>query len=84
MFRTRKELIDKLMKTRVVEIGEGWYNLIRASANTLSDEQLKLSRRRYEICHSCEYRKNVICGKCGCPLSMKTKSTRSKCPVGKW
>lgn len=47
-------------------------------------------RHRYEICSTCEFFKNSICSKCGCPL-YRTKNYISKlswasekCPIDKW
>lgn len=39
---------------------------------------------RIRICKSCENYKIFYCLKCGCTLSLKTKLSKSKCPIGKW
>jgi predicted RNA-binding Zn-ribbon protein involved in translation (DUF1610 family) len=61
------------------EIIDGWKNYV--FKNPLVEEEAK---RRVEICASCEHSKKVlgnpVCTLCGCPLAMKTRSSKSECP----
>jgi hypothetical protein len=46
----------------------------------------ELSKKRIEICNSCEFidKKSKRCTKCGCFLKWKTVWRSQKCPIGKW
>lgn len=39
---------------------------------------------RLKICEECEFRKLLICGRCGCVINLKVKLARAKCPIDKW
>lgn len=39
---------------------------------------------RASICDKCEFKKFIICSKCGCVISAKIRLQESKCPEGKW
>lgn len=56
-------------------------------------EEAKLAKERFNVCLSCDIRKEVIkgndwsafCGKCGCPLNKKVFSNIfNSCPMEKW
>lgn len=62
---------------------QGWKNVI------ITDEQVEvIAAARLEICSTCPERiKQLgldVCNECGCPLMAKTRSSDSKCPLGKW
>lgn len=74
----------------LIEIAQGWYGMIHASP-----ELKTLAEERLVICNECPQRKIVnslaaagvslaYCGQCGCPLSSKTLSRDSHCPLDKW
>jgi hypothetical protein len=70
------------------EILEGAVNL------ALKNQAVELiAEDRMVICHSCPKKqmhcKNFpavknCCGECGCVLTVKTRSLKSSCPLGKW
>lgn len=66
---TGKDLVNML---------QGWGNLVVPSAARTEE-----SKRRFKICDTCEFRKGIICGECGCVLVAKTRSD-SQCPKNKW
>lgn len=50
-----------------------------------STEQIEaVAADRIAVCQDCEFYGGAKCIKCGCPLSAKTRSMRSKCPIDKW
>lgn len=62
------------------EIYQGWKNY--AFPNAIIEEKAK---KRVAICVSCpKLKPNKVCGSCGCYIPAKTRSPRSKCPLGKW
>lgn len=70
------------------EIFEAW-----VVARNPKPHEKELANRRYEICLSCEFRKQVVksvewsevCSKCGCPLKKKVFSKmHNPCPLKKW
>ena len=44
----------------------------------------QIRKERLNLCHSCEFVKNIICGKCKCLIRAKTLFTGQRCPDGKW
>jgi len=59
-------------------IYEGFKNLV------LKDEKVEqFAEVKLRICYECPFRKDLRCGKCGCFIAAKTRSS-SKCPEGKW
>lgn len=44
------------------------------------------SEGRLRICVACPHlvRRNMRCGKCGCPVVRKVKLPAEHCPVGRW
>ena len=56
----------------------GFKNLI------FKDEKVEsLAEERLKICYTCEFRNETRCGKCGCFLKAKARST-GECPIQKW
>ena len=57
---------------------------------TPTEKQVELAKQRYEVCESCENKKNVVgkfpvCGLCFCPLNKKTFSPKkNSCQINKW
>ena len=70
------------MDNKADEIIRGIYNrLIR------NEDVEKIAKIRKDICVKCpEYQEKPIerCKKCGCVLSIKTRSIKSECPLKKW
>lgn len=81
------------------EILTGWAHLIKDKFNTLDPQLKALSEKRLNQCNECGLRSGSVCDPtkvaphtvtgnltrgCGCNLSAKTLSPRSKCPLGKW
>jgi protein-arginine kinase activator protein McsA len=58
-------------------------DLLNPSQYSHNEEQ---TRKRLEICHSCDffYKPVGICRKCGCVMKLKTKLQEATCPIGKW
>ena len=58
-------------------------DLLNPSEYSHNEEQ---TRKRLEICHSCDffYKPVGICKKCGCVMKLKTKLQEATCPIGKW
>lgn len=84
---------------QIKEIKEGFTNLFKDKLDWLDPEIKKEATTRYRHCISCTLRvdnscspikhgKNIETGKivfgCGCVLSAKVRSPKSKCPLGKW
>lgn len=83
------------MLDKVTEIADGWKHLI-----TKDPAREKRAKERAEICASCPKKKKEIllewirdeisaiegyrCTGCGCALSPKLRSKKSKCPLDKW
>jgi hypothetical protein len=70
--------------SQISEILNGWGNLAKHAIGILDDDTKSISENRLEICNSCEFRQNNICGECGCFLPAKVLSMDSKCPKDKW
>jgi protein-arginine kinase activator protein McsA len=58
-------------------------DLLNPSQYSHNEEQ---TRKRLEICHSCDffYKPVGICRKCGCVMKLKTKLQEATCPLDKW
>jgi protein-arginine kinase activator protein McsA len=58
-------------------------DLLNPSQYSHNEEQ---TRKRLEICHSCDffYKPVGICKKCGCVMKLKTKLQEATCPLDKW
>ena len=81
------------------EIIEGWANNMKDKFHMLNPEVKSLAVLRMNLCNICNMRVNNWCSPlrtgthietglptkgCGCNLSAKTMSKKSKCPLGKW
>lgn len=80
---------------QLFRIIEGWKNYL-----TKSDEVETLAKQRALNCVNCEFKKEStvfswvvddvkeinasVCSKCDCPIAMKVRSIKDKCPIGKW
>lgn len=74
--------------TKINEIFEAWLVALNP------DEEFKmLSTQRFEICTTCEFKKEVVknkkwsfyCSQCSCPINKKIFSTKyNPCPKSKW
>ena len=56
-------------------------DLLNPSEYSHNEEQTK---KRLEICGSCEFFFMGICKKCGCVMKLKTKLQEATCPLDKW
>ena len=70
--------------SQISEILNGWGNLAKHAIGILDDDTKDISEHRLEICDSCKFRQNNICGECGCFIPAKVLSMDSKCPKDKW
>lgn len=63
------------------EIISGWKNYMFKSESVE-----KVAKERLKICVSCIELNNETnrCKKCGCPISAKVRSLKSKCPLNNW
>lgn len=62
------------------EIYQGWKNY--AFPNPIVEA---MAKKRALICVNClKMRPNKVCSHCGCYIPAKTRSPKSKCPLGKW
>jgi hypothetical protein len=64
---------------KLFDIIAGWKNYMFKS-----EHAEKVARARAAICAKCPEVKGMTCGKCGCILSAKVRSMKSKCPIDKW
>lgn len=63
----------------LIEIYSGFKNLI------FKDEEIEpIAEVRLIECFNCPHRNNNRCGKCGCILAAKVRSTTTKCPDERW
>ena len=58
--------------------------MLQEEEQTLALADIEIRKERLNICHSCEFIKKPICGKCKCLLRLKTLFTGQQCPIGKW
>lgn len=79
---------------QISNIINGWKSYLKNENNSLAIERSKICEKcpeamigTYENFMPDETLKNVKglkCNQCGCPLSAKLRSTKEKCPIGKW
>jgi hypothetical protein len=80
-----------------VDITDGVYHKGVELINGLSEERRVEKDRRLGICKGCSLYNNGYCDSkryeevdgykvygCGCNLELKSLSSRSRCPLGKW
>lgn len=87
------------MSNQIVQILNGWGNLIKSKFVELSPELQMMSAQRLSKCNECDMRvnntcstkkegKNIITGEmkngCGCNISAKTLVVDAECPLSKW
>lgn len=85
--------------SKLIEIIEGWANVIKDQFNAVDVVTKTISEKRLLKCNSCDIRVNNTCSPskwgnhviteelvngCGCNIAAKTLSPSSKCPLGKW
>lgn len=80
-----EKFISKLSSWKVVN----WIKrVIKGNWRNLIGYETKESKRRYEICKTCEHNIRFsgvrLCELCGCPLKSKTKVEEEKCLINKW
>lgn len=54
---------------------------VKGNVDFISPE---VRKKRIDLCNVCDYLKLRTCTKCGCLVDLKTKLTKSSCPMGKW
>ena len=80
---------------QVSRIINGWYHYF--SSDT---EVEKIALKRAKICAVCPHKREskffkwvkddlkeisgTVCGKCECPIPLKTRSIEEKCPINHW
>jgi len=54
--------------------------------DTLFTRRSNVSKKRLEICQTCEHfvQRTSKCEKCGCFMEYKSLMMSSKCPIDKW
>ena len=67
--------------TKALNLGEAVATHIVDGMSKATKEEFAL---RLDICHKCPERKDTICTKCGCLLSVKAGWKTSTCPMDKW
>jgi len=60
----------------IKEIINGWIRMIF--------NPYQKAKERKSICDSCERRKGIMCGECGCVVVAKVNCSICECPLGKW
>lgn len=85
--------------SQIIEILEGWGNVIKDQFDAVDPVTKAISRKRLEFCNDCSLRVGNTCSPqiygyhvisgdrkngCGCNISAKTLSPSSQCPLGKW
>jgi hypothetical protein len=68
----------KINMSKLTHILDGWKNLVWKTPHVE-----KVAKARLAICTVCPH-SGITCGKCGCKLSAKIRSMKSKCPINKW
>lgn len=61
-------------------VGKFIFKIIRAWWYFFTGKNEELMRMRLRDCQSCELRKWVICGECGCGLHAKASDPEEHCP----
>lgn len=78
------------MEIKVKRILNGAFNSLLDNLNLLPEELSILSKKRVEVCKSCELcyfddkLQSLRCGNCGCFINWKVKNKQEKCPENKW
>ena len=85
--------------SQLIEILEGWGNVIKDQFNAVDPVTKAISKKRLELCDPCGLRQGNTCSPqiygyhvitekrvngCGCNISAKKLSPSSQCPLGKW
>lgn len=85
--------------SKIVEIIEGWGNVIKDQFNAVDPVTKAVSQKRLLECEPCSLRQGNTCSPqiygyhiitnerkngCGCNIAAKTLSPSSQCPLGKW
>ena len=77
------QMEKQTITANLLAIIEGWKGVMSGKGFNIAEAQ-----RRATICASCPHVRIPlqipICSKCGCPLSAKTKSMKSSCPINNW
>ena len=85
--------------SQILEIIEGWGNVIKDQFNAVDPVTKAVSKKRLQLCDPCDIRQGNTCSPsiygyhvitnervngCGCNIAAKTLSPSSQCPMGKW
>jgi hypothetical protein len=62
---------------KLYRIFTGWYLM-------LTFHDTAEAKRRRGVCKTCEFRKGIVCGVCGCPLKALSLVEEKLCDKGKW
>lgn len=79
-----------VQKKRIITIGNSIVKtaaqIVEGAVNHITNNDLahSVSKKRLEICGSCEYNGGITCNKCGCILELKTMALSASCPIKKW
>ena len=84
---------------KIVEIIEGWANVVKDQFDAVDPVTKAVSKKRLLECNDCDIRVDNTCSPhkwgthiiteqrvngCGCNIAAKTLSPSSQCPLGKW
>lgn len=85
--------------SKILEIVEGWANVVKDQFNAVDPITKEVSKKRLLKCNDCDIRVSNTCSPnkfginiiteqrvngCGCNIAAKTLSPSSRCPLGKW
>lgn len=77
------------MTPNLLQIAEGYMNLLRKGMGVADKEVEQLAELRFKTCKECTTNgaptlRGVKCTLCGCDMEAKTRSLTAKCIIGKW
>lgn len=61
-------------------LGRFIFKIIRAWWYYFAGKNRELMERRLKVCETCELRKWIVCGQCGCELHAKGSDIEERCP----
>jgi rubrerythrin len=74
----------------MIEVTEGMRERLRMAmaaakaARAVVTPESDMSRRRLEVCKTCENWTGHTCKVCGCFTALKVRLPDEACPIGKW
>lgn len=65
-------------------IKEGYQEYFKGILGYGNNDITAMANKRLAVCYECPKRLTFLCGACGCPLAVKTRSISATCPLKKW